>query len=105
MRRNGFRVFAKPVKSDRDNVRRAHLETEIATDLMASLNHCDTVILVSGDEDFAYTLNMIASHGKRVVVAGFKASMANKALDAADLFIDLEDRVAAIAKAGENAYL
>ena len=98
MRRNNFRVFTKPVKSDSQGNRRAHLECEIVTDLMQSVNHCDAVILVSGDEDFSYTLNILASMGKRVILAGFKSSMANKILDAADEFIELDDRIDEISK-------
>ena len=91
MTRNGWRVVKKPVKQDRDNVRRAHLEMEIATDMMNSvINGCTTIILVSGDEDFAYTLSKIQDRDVRVIVAGYRNAMANKLLDVADEFIELD---------------
>jgi uncharacterized LabA/DUF88 family protein len=91
MTHNGWRVVKKEVKQDRDtNTRKAHLEVEIATDMMLSvINNIDTIILVSGDEDFAYTLGKLQDRDIRIVVAGFRDSMSNKLLDVADIFIDL----------------
>lgn len=90
MRRNGFRVIQKPVKQERDGSRRARLEVEITTDMLAYADKVDLIILVSGDEDFAYPLNTLASRGIRVEVAGFRSAMANKVMDAADRIIDLD---------------
>ena len=91
MTRNGWRVVKKPVKQDRDNGRRAHLEVEISTDMMVSvLNGCKTIILVSGDEDFAYPLSKIQDRDVKVIVAGYRNAMANRLLDVADIFIELD---------------
>jgi len=90
MRRNGFRVIQKPVKQERDGSRRAHLEVEITTDMLAYAGNVDLIILVSGDEDFAYPLNALAQKGVRVEVAGFRSAMANKVMDAADRYIELD---------------
>jgi uncharacterized LabA/DUF88 family protein len=90
MRRNGFRVIQKPVKQERDGSRKARLEVEIATDMVAYASKVDLVILVSGDEDFAYPMQTLAQMGIRVEVAGFRSSMANKTMDAADRFIELD---------------
>ncbi|MDR2560696.1 MAG: NYN domain-containing protein [Holophagales bacterium] len=90
MRRNGFRVVQKQVKLDRDGIRRAHLEVEIATDMMAFSDKVDTIILVSGDEDFAYPLSVLAQRGLRIEVAGFRSAMSSKVLDCADHHIDLD---------------
>jgi uncharacterized LabA/DUF88 family protein len=90
MRRNGFRVVQKPVKLDRDGTRKARLEVEITTDMMSYAEKVDLVILVSGDEDFTYPLQVLAQKGIRVEVAGFRSAMANKIMDAADRFIELD---------------
>lgn len=90
MRRNGFRVVQKPVKLERDGTRRARLEVEITTDMLAYAEKVDLVILVSGDEDFAYPLNALTQKGIRVEVAGFRSAMANKVMDAADRYIELD---------------
>jgi len=100
MRRNGFRVVQKPVKQDRDGTRRAHLEVEIATDMLAYAEKVDLVILVSGDEDFAYPINALTQKGIRVEVAGFRSAMANKVMDAADRYIELDQLVERLRKEG-----
>ena len=91
MRRNGFRVISKAVKLEKDGTRRAHLETEITTDLVSIANYVDRIVLVSGNEDFAYPIQAISQLGVRVEVAGFRDAMANKLLDSADLWIELKD--------------
>lgn len=90
MRRNGYKVVQKPVKLEKDGARRARLEVEIATDLMAYADKIDLAVLISGDEDFAYPVEALAARGVRVEVAGFRASMSAKLLDAADRFIELD---------------
>lgn len=90
MTRNGWRVIKKPVKPE-GGTRRAHLEVEIATDMVMSvLNGAKTIILVSGDEDFAYPLSKIQDRDVRVIVAGYRNAMSNKLLDVADEFIELD---------------
>jgi uncharacterized LabA/DUF88 family protein len=90
MRRNGFKVVQKSVRTDRDGSRRARLEVEIATDMLAYADVVDLVILVSGDEDFAYPIQALAQKGVRVEVAGFRSAMANRVMDAADRYIELD---------------
>lgn len=90
MRRNGFRVVQKPVKVERDGTRRARLEVEITTDMMAYADKVDLIVLVSGDEDFAYPLQVLGQKGVRVEVAGFRSAMSNRILDAADRYIELD---------------
>lgn len=103
MRRNGFRVVQKPVKVERDGSRRARLEVEITTDMMSYADKVDLIVLVSGDDDFAYPLQVLGQKGVRVEVAGFRSAMANRTLDAADRFIELDQHVEAFRKnAGED---
>ena len=103
MRRNGFRVVQKPVKVERDGSRRARLEVEITTDMMSYADKVDLIVLVSGDDDFAYPLQALAQKGVRVEVAGFRSAMANRTLDAADRFIELDQHISAFRKAaGED---
>ena len=90
MRRNGFRVVQKPVKPDRDGNRRANLEVEISTDMMAFADKVDTIVLVSGDEDFVYPISALAQRGVRIEIAGFRSAMSNKLVDCADKYIDLD---------------
>src|SRR5436853_7425059 len=91
MRRNGFRVVQKELKSFYDGSRKANLDVEIAVDMLSLAGRYDTAVLVSGDEDFVYAVNAVAYKGCRVEVAGFRSNTAPKLIDVADCFIDLGD--------------
>jgi uncharacterized LabA/DUF88 family protein len=89
MRRNGFRVVQKELKTFFDGTRKANLDVEIAVDMLSLAGRYDTAVLVSGDEDFVYAVNAVAYKGCRVEVAGFRSNTAPKLIDVADYFIDL----------------
>src|SRR5215211_5309195 len=91
MRRNGFRVVHKELKTFYDGTRKANLDVEIAVDMLNLAGRYDTAVLVSGDEDFVYAVNAVAYKGCRVEVAGFRSNTAPKLIDVADYFIDLGD--------------
>src|SRR5258706_11628045 len=89
MRRNGFRVIQKELKTFYDGTRKANLDVEIAVDMLSLAGRYDTAVLVSGDEDFVYAVNSVAYKGCRVEVVGFRSNTAPKLIDVADCFIDL----------------
>ena len=89
MRRNGFRVVQKELKTFYDGTRKANLDVEIAVDMLSLAGAYDTAVLVSGDEDFVYAVNAVAYKGCRVEIAGFRSNTAPKLIDVADYFIDL----------------
>jgi len=91
MRRNGFRVIHKELKTFNDGTRKANLDVEIAVDMLSLSGQYDTAVLVSGDEDFVYAVNAVAYKGCRVEVAGFRSNTAPRLIDVADFFIDLRD--------------
>jgi uncharacterized LabA/DUF88 family protein len=91
MRRNGFRVVQKELKTFYDGTRKANLDVEIAVDMLSLAGRYDTAVLVSGDEDFVYAINAVAYKGCRVEVAGFRSNTAPRLIDVADFFIDLGD--------------
>src|SRR5919205_3455348 len=89
MRRNGFRVIHKELKTFYDGTRKANLDVEIAVDMLSLAGRYETAVLVSGDEDFVYAVNAVAYKSCRVEVAGFRSNTAPKLIDVADYFIDL----------------
>lgn len=91
MRRNGFRVVQKELKTFYDGTRKANLDVEIAVDMLSLAGRYDTAVLVSGDEDFVYAINAVAYKGCRVEVAGFRSNTAPRLIDVADFFIDIGD--------------
>ena len=72
MRRNGYRVVEKELKTYADGTKKANLDVEIAVDMLSLADKYDTAVLVSGDEDFAYAINAVAYKGVRVELAGFR---------------------------------
>lgn len=91
MRRNGFRVVHKELKTFNDGSRKANLDVEIAVDMLSLAGRYDTAVLVSGDEDFVYAINAVAYKGCRVEIAGFRSNTAPRLIDVGDFFIDLGD--------------
>jgi uncharacterized LabA/DUF88 family protein len=98
MRRNGFRVVQKELKTFYDGTRKANLDVEIAVDMLSLAGRYDTAVLVSGDEDFVYAVNAVAYKGCRVEVAGFRSNTAPKLIDVADCFIDLGEMADSVRK-------
>jgi uncharacterized LabA/DUF88 family protein len=89
MRRNGYRVVEKELKTYADGTKKANLDVEIAVDMLSLAGRYDTAVLVSGDEDFVYAVNAVAYKGCRVEIAGFRSNTAPKLIDVSDYFIDL----------------
>jgi uncharacterized LabA/DUF88 family protein len=102
MRRNGFRVVQKELKTFYDGSRKANLDVEIAVDMLSLAGRYDTAVLVSGDEDFVYAVNAVAYKGCRVEVAGFRSNSAPKLIDVADYFIDLGEIAEKVRKDGTH---
>ena len=98
MKRNGFRVVQKELKTFYDGTRKANLDVEIAVDMLSLAGKYDTAVLVSGDEDFVYALNAVSYKGCRVEVAGFRSNTAPHLIDVADFFIDLGDIAELVSK-------
>ncbi len=103
MRRNGFRVIQKELKTFYDGTRKANLDVEIAVDMLSLAGRYDTAVLVSGDEDFVYAVNAVAYKGCRVEVAGFRSNTAPRLIDVADFFIDLGDIAELVSKDASSA--
>jgi uncharacterized LabA/DUF88 family protein len=98
MRRNGYRVVQKELKVFPDGTKKANLDVEIAVDMLSLADKYNTAILVSGDEDFSYAINVVAYKGVRVEVAGFRNNTAPRLIDVADKFIVLDEVIDKISK-------
>jgi len=98
MKRNGYKVVQKELKVFPDGSKRANLDVEIVVDMMSISKLADTIVLVSGDEDFGYALNHLAREGKQIILAGFRVNTAPILMDAADYFFDLEASIDEVIK-------
>jgi uncharacterized LabA/DUF88 family protein len=99
MRRNGYRVVEKELKTYADGTKKANLDVEIAVDMLSLADKYDTAVLVSGDEDFSYAINAVAYKGVRVELAGFRSNTSPRLIDVADQFIELDTHIEEITKA------
>jgi uncharacterized LabA/DUF88 family protein len=103
MRRNGYRVVEKELKTYADGTKKANLDVEIAVDMLSLADKYETAVLVSGDEDFAYAINAVAYKGVRVELAGFRSNTSPRLIDVADQFIELDAHIDEITKS-ESRY-
>lgn len=68
----GYTVKAKEVKriigKQGRVVLKANLDVELAVDIIAESVNFDTLVIFSGDSDFAYVLDILKGKGKQIVV-------------------------------------
>ena len=81
---NGFSQILKPVKEIRQangNVtKKCNLDVEIVLDMMATTNHYDTCVLLSGDSDFKRALEVLKSMGKKFIIISTRSSISKELL-------------------------
>lgn len=90
MRRNGYRVVTKELHQLPDGSKKANLDVEIAIDMINLSNHCQTVVLLSGDGDLSYALNAIAYKGVQVEVVSLRSMTSDQLINFADRYTDLQ---------------
>lgn len=62
---------------------KGNLDVELTIDVLANLNNFDTLILMSGDSDFASLLDTVKNNKKRVIVISTKGHISKELLDRA----------------------
>jgi uncharacterized LabA/DUF88 family protein len=90
MRRNGYRVITKDLIQFPDGSKKASLEVMIAVDMLQLSQHCDTIVLLSGDGDLTYAVESVTYRGTRVEVFGLRSMSSDSLINVADTFTDLE---------------
>lgn len=83
----GYIVKAKEVKrikiSKSSYEWKGNLDVELTIDVLGNINNFDTLILMSGDSDFAPLLDAIKAQYKRVLVISTKGHIAKELLERA----------------------
>ncbi|MBB6100144.1 uncharacterized LabA/DUF88 family protein [Deinobacterium chartae] len=92
----GYTVRTKPLRELTDSEtgethRRANLDIEMVTDLLATVDLYDTAILLTGDGDFERPVEVLRNKGKRVIVASIPEMTSYELRNAADEYVDLKD--------------
>ncbi|MEK7482342.1 MAG: NYN domain-containing protein [Patescibacteria group bacterium] len=88
----GFRVLAKEVKFVKINqdkrIPKGNLDVELALDAYRLADSYQTLILCSGDSDFAYLIDLLKGKDKRVIVVSTRGHISRELLERAK-YIDL----------------
>ncbi|GKZ14049.1 NYN domain-containing protein [Haladaptatus sp. W1] len=88
----GFEAKIKAIKTFGDGSKKADWDVGICLDAITLAPKVDTVVLCTGDGDFAQLATHLRHEGVRVEVMGFQESTAEELIAAADSFIDLSER-------------
>jgi uncharacterized LabA/DUF88 family protein len=75
--------------------RKPQADIEMVTDAISSSAGYDTIVLLSGDSDFAYLLATLKKQGKKTIVVGFPVVTSRRLRDSADEYVNVEDLLAA----------
>ncbi len=90
----GFEVKLKPFIQRSDGSAKGDWDVGITIDIMESAGEVDTVILLSGDGDFALLLEKIRQkYGVKILVYGVPTLTAKALIDATSSFIAIDDHL------------
>lgn len=88
----GYKVMAKEVKFIRVQggalLPKGNLDVELALDAYRLSDHYQTLLLFSGDSDFAYLLDLLKAKGKKMLVFSTRSHISKELLERAK-YIDL----------------
>ena len=87
----GFETRIKDIKTFQDGSKKADWDVGMSLDAVSLANHDDTVVLCTGDGDFARVCRYLRHEGCRVEAMGFEESSSEDLKAAVDGFIDMSD--------------
>lgn len=104
----GYRVRRRHVRVHRvddegNTIQEGDWDMDIAMDVVRAWDHCDVIVLATGDGDFTPLVQLAQERGKRVEVLAVRATTAQSLIDATDRFIDLDAIEAAFLPAPAHA--
>ena len=85
----GFETRIKAIRTFQDGSKKADWDVGMSIDAVSLAPHVDTVVLCTGDGDFARLCRYLEHEGVRVEVMGFGESTAEDLIEAARDFTDL----------------
>ncbi len=92
LERMGYEVKTKELKEFYGGQKKGDWDLGMTVDMVQQAKKLDTVVLVTGDGDFAVLVDHLKSMGCRVEVMSFGKSSAKEIREAADNFIDMDDK-------------
>ncbi len=91
LRKIGYEVKIKELKEFYGGQKKGDWDLGMTVDMVQQAKKLDTVVLVTGDGDFAVLVDHLKSMGCRVEVMSFGKSSAKEIREAADNFIDMDE--------------
>jgi uncharacterized LabA/DUF88 family protein len=91
LRKIGYEVKIKELKEFYGGQKKGDWDLGMTVDMVQQAKKLDTVVLVTGDGDFAVLVDHLKSMGTRVEVMSFGSSSAKEIRKAADNFIDMDE--------------
>lgn len=85
----GFETRIKEIKTFQDGSKKADWDIGMSLDAVSLANNTDTVVLCTGDGDFARVCRYLRHEGCRVEAIGFEESSSEDLKAAVDGFIDM----------------
>ena len=87
-----YKVIAKEVKSIKINkkqiLHKGNLDVELSLDAFRLSSKYDTLLLFSGDSDFAYLIDLLKAKGKKIIVFSTRGHVSKELLERAK-YVDL----------------
>ena len=87
----GFETRIKDIKTFGDGSKKADWDVGMSLDAVSLAPHLDTVVLCTGDGDFARLCRYLRHEGVKVETMGFEESTAEELVEAADHFRNLSE--------------
>ena len=87
----GFETRIKEIRTFADGSKKADWDVGMSLDAVTLANHVDTIVLCTGDGDFARLCSHLKHEGVRVEIICFSESMADELQDRADDFTDMSE--------------
>lgn len=93
LKKNGYKLVTKNLKIIRakanPHLRKANFDVEITVDSLKYLSKYQTVIIFSGDSDFAYLIDHLHECNKKVIVASLKHHISKELIERSDYYLDI----------------
>ena len=87
----GFETHSKEIRTFGDGTKKADWDVGMSLDAVSLAPHVDTIVLSTGDGDFARLCRYLKHEGVRVEVMAFGESTADVLIEAAHDFTDLSE--------------
>ena len=92
----GYTVIDKEVKitideKTREKIYKANLDVDITFHMLVNMGNFGEMVLLGGNSDFVPIIQHLRNHGKTVICVGRRRSTALELINAANVFIDLNN--------------